>query len=388
LVDGAPGAATAADVMGTMAPRLREAGAPLDRTEAFVRTLHPHIVGRSFVWKPNAPTEVFEQSYAYLRSPEFVGSPVAEVFRTGEAARHRLTPEAIAAEPSERRPYLEKLASEGYTDFYGAPLKFRSGQVHAITFASRAPGGFEEEHLAGFRRVMAPLSRVGEILALSRTAVNLLNTYVGRNAGERILGGQIQRGDVEPIRAVIWFSDLRGFTALSGSVSPEELIRSLNELFECQVPAIEAHGGEVLKFIGDGLLAIFPIVAGGPAIGELVEQALGAADEAFGSLAALNARRGDGARMRFGLALHVGEVVYGNIGGAGRLDFTAIGPAVNVASRLEGLTSGVGADIVTSEEVARLTPRPKVDLGEFDLKGVAGKTRVFRFEPRVAERTG
>ena len=370
--------------MGTMAPQLRAAGVPLDRTEAFVRTLHPHIVGRSFVWKPDAATEVYEQSYSYLRSPEFLGSPVAEVFANGEYARHRLSKDAIAAAPAGRRPYLEKLATEGYTDFYAAPLKFRSGQVHAITFASRAESGFDDEHLAAFRRVMTPLARVGEILALSRTAVNLLNTYVGRNAGERILGGQIQRGDVEPIRAVIWFSDLRGFTALSGSVSPEELIRSLNELFECQVPAIEEHGGEVLKFIGDGLLAIFPIVAGGASIETLVEQALGAADDAFASFDALNARRDKGEPMAFGLALHVGEIVYGNIGGAGRLDFTAIGPAVNVASRLEGLTSTLGARIIASEEIAILTARPKEDLGEFELKGVGGKTRVFKLEPAPA----
>ena len=210
--------------------------------------------------------------------------------------------------------------------------------------------------------------------------MNLLNTYVGRNAGERILGGQIQRGDVEPISAVIWFSDLRGFTALSDAVSPGELIGALNELFGCQVPAIEQRGGEVLKFIGDGLLAIFPIVAGGDPLPVLVENALAAADDAFESLAALNVRRG-GDKLRFGLALHVGEVVYGNIGGAGRLDFTAIGPAVNVASRLEGLTSKLAVDIVASQEVAALTRRPLRDLGEFELKGVASAAHVYAIEP-------
>jgi adenylate cyclase len=383
LVDGAPGSASAADVMGTLSQRLRERGLPIDRAEAFVRTLHPHIVGRSFVWRPDAPTEVFEQSYAYLRSPEFVASPVAEVFASGTYARHRLGAADLAALPDERRPYLQRLAEQGYTDFYAAPMRFRSGQVHAITFATRAPEGFTEDHLAATRRVMPPLSRVAEILALSRTAVNLLNTYVGRNAGERILGGQIQRGDVEPISAVIWFSDLRGFTALSDAVSPGELIRALNELFECQVPAIEQRGGEVLKFIGDGLLAIFPIVPGGDPLPALVENALAAADDAFQALAALNARRG-GDHLRFGLALHMGEIVYGNIGGSGRLDFTAIGPAVNVASRLEGLTSKLGVDIVASQEIAALTDRPVRDLGVFELKGVASSARVFAIEPRAS----
>ncbi len=366
--------------MGTLAQRMRDGGVPLDRAEAFVRTLHPHIVGRSFVWKPDAPTEVFEQSYAYLRSPEFTASPVSEVFSTGAYARHRLGEADLAALPDAQRPYLQNLAQQGYTDFNAAPMRFRSGQVHAITFASRAPNGFTDDDLAAFRHLMAPLSRIAEILALSRTAVNLLNTYVGRNAGERILGGQIQRGDVEPISAVIWFSDLRGFTALSDAVSPGELIGALNELFGCQVPAIEQRGGEVLKFIGDGLLAIFPIVAGGDPLPVLVENALAAADDAFESLAALNVRRG-GDKLRFGLALHVGEVVYGNIGGAGRLDFTAIGPAVNVASRPEGLTSKLAVDIVASQEVAALTKRPLRDLGEFELKGVASAAHVYAIEP-------
>jgi adenylate cyclase len=375
LVQGARGARGAPEVLDQMCRKLLEAGLPIDRAEAFVRTLHPHIVGRSFVWRPGEKVEVREQTYDYLRSPKFLSSPVSEVFQTGEYVRRRLT-ETI---PEKEQAFVAVLAAEGLTEFLAAPLTFLNGEIHAITLATRRPGGFTEEHMAAIRAVIPPLARIAEILALSRTAVNLLNTYVGRNAGERIMAGHIQRGDVEALRAVIWFSDLRGFTAMSGELGPGAVIAVLNELFGCQVPAIEAKGGEVLKFMGDGLLAIFPIVEGGRSASELCDTALDAAREAFAALAEQNARRtkkGD-PPLRFGLALHVGEIAYGNIGGAGRLDYTCIGPAVNLAARLEGLTSKLERPMVVSAEFARLSTRPCESVGEFDLKGVAGSQEVF-----------
>lgn len=375
LVNGVPGATTAPEVLAGFSSRLLAVGVPLDRTEAFVRTLHPHIVGRSFVWRPGQPVEVLEKSYAYLQSREFLASPVAEVFQRGEYVRRRLT----GAIHEREQPSLTPLAAEGYTDFFVAPLTFLSGQNHAVTFATRHPGGLTDEHLAAIRSVVPGLARIGEILALSRTAANLLNTYVGRNAGERILSGKIQRGDVDSIRAVIWFSDLRGFTSMASSLEPGALIRVLNDLFECQVPAIERHGGEVLKFIGDGLLAIFPVADQDRDVRERTESALAAAGEAYEALGALNARRTESgsAALRFGLALHVGDIAYGNIGGAGRLDFTCIGPAVNLASRLEGIASQLGENVVVSDELSRHTSRAMRVLGEFELKGVPGKQRAL-----------
>ncbi len=374
LVEGAAGAPTPAHVVARVGPDLVEAGVPLDRVEAFVRTLHPHIVGRSFLWTPASGVEVRENSYAYLNSPAFAASPAAEVCRTGQYVHRRLGVPGAAASAS-----LEELAREGFTDYLAAPLVFLSGQTHAIAFATRAAEGFAPEHVAAIRRIMAPLARIAEIFALSRTATNLLNTYVGRNAGERILAGHIQRGDTDTIRAVIWFSDLRGFTSLAGAVEPNALIRVLNDLFECQVTAIERHGGEVLKFMGDGLLAIFPIEEGGRSLGALCDAALDAAADAFRALDELNAARAVKAEqpIRFGLAFHLGDVAYGNIGGAGRLDFTCIGPAVNLASRLEGLTSRLDRGLLMSEEFARLASKSVEPVGTFELKGVAEPQRVY-----------
>ena len=193
------------------------------------------------------------------------------------------------------------------------------------------------------------------------------------------MAGRILRGDIETIRAVIWFSDLRGFTAIAGSMEPAAVMGILNDLFDCQVPAIERRGGEVLKFMGDGLLAIFPIEEQSRPVRELCDLALEAVADAFGALERLNttrSERGDAA-IRFGLALHLGDVAYGNIGGSGRLDFTCIGTAVNVASRLEGLTERLGRPVVLSDEFARLTSRHVEPLGTHELRGVAELQRVW-----------
>jgi adenylate cyclase len=374
LVDGAPGASDAATVVGQMNDQLVLSGIPVERSGAFIRTLHPYIMGRRFLWARGKPVEIAEASHAVLNSPEFRLSPVSAVMESGQVFRRRLWVDR--PEPNEM--VVGPLAAEGFTDYIAIPLKFMSGEVHAITFATLAPTGFSDEEIAALERVAVPLSRLAEILALRRTATNLLDTYVGHGAGARILSGKIQLGDTETIHAVIWFSDLRGFTALSGSIAPDALIRTLNDVFDCQVKAIQDHGGEVLKFIGDGLLAIFPVLSLGDrptACGRALE----AAEEAFKALETLNLKRGECGDhpVRFGLALHIGDVAYGNIGGAGRLDFTCIGTAVNLAARLEGLTGQLKRDIVVSSAFAALTNRPTEPIGAFPLKGVPSPEIVF-----------
>jgi len=220
---------------------------------------------------------------------------------------------------------------------------------------------------------------VAEIRALRRTAGNLLNTYVGRSAGERILAGKIRRGFLETIHAAIWLSDMRGFTALSERLPPRDLVDLLNRYFDCQVPPILAHGGEVLKFMGDGLLAIFPLSSDGGDAGEVCRRALASAREAKALIDALDAPAGveGGDAIRFGLALHAGQVMYGNIGGGDRLDFTCIGPAVNLAARLEKVAAGLGRSIVASAEFAGHVPDEFTPLGEFAVAGFAAPQMVF-----------
>ncbi|MCE9582518.1 MAG: adenylate/guanylate cyclase domain-containing protein [Planctomycetes bacterium] len=371
LVQGAPGAAGPQQVIHGLCVGLVKAGAAIDRMEAFVKTLHPSIVGRSFVWTPERPeVEVRDQSWAWLQSAEYLGSPMSSCCLTGELERHRLE--------GTTDPTLAPLAREGYRDFVAAPMKFLSGPGHPVTFATKRPGGFREEDVAAIRAIVPPLARIGEILALLRTATNLLSTYVGHNAGSRILAGQIQLGDTDTLRAVVWFSDLRGFTPLARTAAPQSVIRALNDLFACQIPAIEKRGGEVLKFLGDGLLAIFPYADDAAAPGRC-DAALAAATEALGALEGMNARRAaDGEPpIAFGVALHPGELSYGNIGGSSRLDFTCIGPAVNLAARLQTLAGQLSRAVVVSEAFAKLSTRPLEDLGAFELKGLDGSQRAF-----------
>jgi adenylate cyclase len=370
LLDGVPGARQPVDVAERISVELTAAGIPIDRLTVLVTTLHPTVAGRQFRWRPDAGASVAELTLSMQRTPAFQASPMAAMMRERREIRMRLDEDLVEGEST----ILRDLRADGFTDYVACPLLFTNGEVHGITFATRAGGGFSAAHLDALRSVARPLARVAEIFALRRLATNLLSIYVGRDSGARILQGRITRGDVELLRAVIWFSDLRGFTEMSSRRSPPEIIAVLNELFDCQVPAIDAHGGEVLKFIGDGLLAIFPL-AGPEDVAMRCADALAAATDAFAALDVRNARALE--PIRFGLALHVGELAYGNIGAASRLDFTAIGPEVNLAARLEGLTGKLDRRIVLSAELARHAAVPVLDLGGFELKGVPGEQRVF-----------
>ncbi|HUB96719.1 MAG TPA: adenylate/guanylate cyclase domain-containing protein, partial [Stellaceae bacterium] len=257
-------------------------------------------------------------------------------------------------------------------------------EIHVVSWTTREPRGFTDAHIAGLAVVEPALARLAEVMALRRTTRNLLDTYVGTHTGERILKGQIRRGDTESIHAAIWLSDMRGFTALADRLSPTTLVGLLNAYFDAQVPAIARHGGEVLKFMGDGLLAIFPVADGERAAA--CGAALDAAREARSEIATLDRSHGiEGVdRVRFGLALHVGEVLYGNIGGATRLDFTCIGPAVNLAARLEKLAGELGRTLLASSEYAAFCPT-LTPVGRFAVRGIDAAQRVFGL-PEEADR--
>jgi adenylate cyclase len=360
-------------VLAELCDRLVGCGIPLWRVAVFVRTLHPHIMGRRFIWRPGADVEVRDAPFDLLETAEFRGSPVAKVYATGMPIRRRL---ADADCPIDF-PMLRELRDEGVSDYLASPLLFTDGEIQLATWTTRQAGGFTDAQIEGINSIIAPLARVAEVRALRRTATNLLDTYVGNQAGARILAGAIRRGHAESIYAAIWLSDMRGFTLSADRVPPLTLLELLNEYFDCQVPAILKHGGEVLKFMGDGLLAIFPIGSDADP-GEVCKRALAAAYEARGNVAALNQPvRTEIGLVRFGLALHIGKVLYGNIGGGNRLDFTCIGPAVNLAARLEKLAAKLGRVIVATDEFARYCAADFQALGKFPLAGFANEQNVF-----------
>jgi len=257
-------------------------------------------------------------------------------------------------------------------------MHYLDGSIHATSWVTRHPGGFSDDDIAAIRSIVTPLARVSEIISLRRTAEMLLDTYVGNRAGARILGGQIRRGHNDTMQAAIWLSDLRGFTALSDRLPAETVVEILNNYFDCQVTAIRGHGGEVLKFMGDGLLAVFPIDEYVGDATHVCARVLEAARESRASVEALAHPVGDVVeRFRFGVALHVGNILYGNIGGGNRLDFTCIGPAVNLAARLEKIAGRLGRTVVVSEVFANACRHDWRELGEFPIAGFSKAQRVY-----------
>jgi adenylate cyclase len=370
LVDGARSASKSEDVLTEMCVRLSACGLPLWRVAVYVNTLHPQILARRFLWRPGVHAGVDEAPFAFATNEGYRASPIIRIRATGETIRRRL---ADADCPMDFE-VLKEMRAEGVTDYLATPLRFTNGEIHAASFTTQQAGGFSQAQVDALEAILPPLSRVAEVRALRRTAVNLLDAYVGHDAGERILAGRIQRGDTETIRAAIWISDMRGFTKLADTIPPQALIERLNLFFDCLVPTIEAEGGEVLKFIGDGLLAIFRF-ADEREVDEACARALRAARQARAKIEALPTT--DEAPLRFGLALHLGEALYGNIGGGGRLDFTCIGPAINMAARLEKVASKLGRVIVASNAFAGRLPGDFASLGEFELAGFRSAQTVF-----------
>jgi len=377
LIDGARSAPLPQQVLSQLCERLVACGIPLWRVAVFVNTLHPQILGRRFIWRPEADVEISEGGFGLLDTPEFLENPVARVYATGRAIRRRLADPDCTID----FPILQELRAQGVTDYLASPLFFTDGSIQLVTCTTRQPGGFTDAQIAGIEAVITPLARVAEIRAWRRTASTLLDTYVGHDAGERILAGRIRRGDIEEIHAAIWLSDMRGFTALSDRQPPRVLIDLLNRYFDCQVPVILEHGAEVLKFMGDGLLAIFTIAGDEP---EVCKRALAAARLTQANVAALASEAMPG--LRFGLALHIGDVLYGNIGSGNRLDFTCIGPAVNFAQRIEKLAGELGRGVLASGEFAEHCRGEFTALGEFTLAGFSAAQQIFGLEDEIPVR--
>jgi adenylate cyclase len=377
LVDGARSAVQPQEVLSQLSERLVACGIPLWRVAVFVNTLHPQIIGRRFIWRPGADVEISEGRFGLFDTPEFRENPVARVYATKTAIRRRLADPGCAMD----FPILQELRAEGVTDYLALPLFFTDGSVNLVTCTTRQPSGFTDGQVAGIEAIMTPLARVAEIRALRRTASVLLDTYVGHDAGERILAGRIRRGDIEEIHAAIWLSDMRGFTALADRQPPRLLIDLLNRYFDCQVPVILEHGAEVLKFMGDGLLAIFTIAGDEP---EVCKRALFAAREARTNIAELSRWVMPGLRSAWPCTLAMSSTAI--IGSGNRLDFTCIGPAVNFAARIEKLAGELGRGILASGEFAKHCRGEFTALGEFTLPGFSAAQPVFGLEDEVPVR--
>ena len=357
------------EVLRGVGRRLLELGVPVYRIGVFVRTLHPNVLGRAFVWQADRDlVEMSEAGHDLLESQVFVRSPIRIVFAEHVEVRRRLADPACLLD----FPILEDLIKEGASDFLAVPLRFVSGEVHAASFATRRPGGFSESDLHALRRVLPPFTRVAEIYANMRKAQNILDAYLGPGAGAKVLAGQIKRGDAQDIDAVIWFCDLRDSTPLADSMGRREFLRLLNDYFECVLGPVLERQGEVLRFIGDAALAIFPVDAR-PDLA--CAKALEAAREALARLRKLSENRES--PLRVGIGLHMGSLTYGNVGTPSRIEFTVVGAAANEAARIESLCKDLRVDLLASERVARALPGQLVSLGSHTLTGVRDKMELF-----------
>jgi adenylate cyclase len=349
---------------------LTERGLPVWRANLGLEILHPETSGKMLTWTEGTLAKR-QSDRTVLPSDGYLASPVRIVDETDRPFRRKLD------RPSPDLPMLDELRGEGATDYVIFPLPFLDKTRTAIiSFATRAAEGYSGGEIADLEMAAALISPYAERYVLRRVAVDLLEIYVGRRSGEKIFGGQIGRGQIETIGAAICVADLRGFTGLAENRSHESVITILDDWFECLAAETDLHGGEILKFMGDGLLAIFP-VEGSPE--EACARAMRAALGTLDALATLNRRRVEEGEpeLACGLALHLGDVAYGNVGGRRRLDFTVVGPAVNLAARLEGLTRDLGVPLLMSEPFARVAGREVVSLGHHRIRGLNRAEQVF-----------
>jgi len=349
---------------------LRFGGLPLWRMSVALPTKHPEVLWRSVQWHEADGVKVIEREHRTTEEPFFKESPVALLVQGSPPIRVRLLTEEVV-------PFsiCRDLRQMGGTDYYAQGLKFSNGETSYVSWATRDPRGFDPEAVSTLDAIAPALARRVELEAAYHATRTLLGVYLGRNAARRVFDGAFKRGGGELIPAAVWFCDLRNFTSMSDRMAPQKVVEVLDAYFDRVAGAVTTRGGEVLKFVGDAILAIFP-VAGDASTA--CRNALRAAEEALTALRDLNGERPAEAPLAMGVALHLGEVMYGNIGSRERLDFTVISSSVNETCRLEALCKELDTPLTMSESfVSALEGEDVIDLGEHALKGVKAKARVF-----------
>ena len=347
---------------------LIDAGVPLDRFTSAIPTLHAVRQGLGRHWVRGEGIEILE--FPWDTDEVYEASPYAEAHRTRDWVVFRL-----AEVDDEAFGIVPELRAGGYTHYICMPAFFRDGTEGGLTFATRHPDGFSRADLALLRSIE---NHVALLLDLNRVWILLnetLRMYVGEEPTARILSGQVRRGDVISLRAAIVFADMRGYTALSSAMTAEESVVLLNRYFDCVVPPIEAAGGEVLKYIGDGVLAIY---GAGDDDQAACTKALAAAQAIVQRVAEDQADLPEPQRFTIKVALHFGELAYGNIGSGARLDYTVVGRDVNLASRLADLAGALDRPLLVSSAFAGHLPLSRfTDCGEHRLRGVREPQTVF-----------
>jgi adenylate cyclase len=350
------------------------AGLPIWRFYIGLRVMHPQMAATGILWKRGGGYEEIPRAHGILETSAYIGSPMQAVRETGKLVRFRL-----GELPDGAHGLLNELVAGGGTDYVAYPMRMsRDMSSPVASFATDRPGGFSDQDLADLERVVDWMGAIAEIHLNRTVSETVIDTYLGHIVGEQILGGLIRRGDGREINAVLWFSDLRDFTGLNERMAAPELLELLNNYLQLVGDALAANGGEILKFIGDGVMAYFPAedVLFLPMV---TANALAAARKLIDDIEAANEARAAGGAdpLRFGVGLHIGPVTFGNVGTETRLDFTVIGPAVNRAARLESLTKELHVPVLASAEFRDASTQPLRSMGMHTLRGVAEPVEVF-----------
>ncbi len=367
---------TPAELTEQFAVHLLMIGIPLWRLDVSLWTLHPELAGKRFTWSRDQDgIGESETPHGMLQSPAYLNSPVRYVSECLGGVRQRLDVD----DPEFRFPILDELRTNGGTDYVAMPLPFSDGQFQTMTLASDHPKGFSTADLGQVYEASSVLARFYEVLTLRRNATDLLDTYLGVRTSRQVLDGLTRRGDGQNIRAAILYCDLRDSTTLTEALSREAYLELLNDFFERAVGPVLAGGGEVLKFIGDAVLAIFPL-EGEPVDDDTISNACRRAREAADKIVAQIATipsRSDRPAVQCAIGLHFGDVMYGNVGAPKRLDFTVIGTAANVAARLSAQCKTLEQSLLVSADVARYSPEGLQSLGSQELRNLSGDLEVF-----------
>ena len=381
------------ELLAGFCERATAAGLPLAFGLLLVDTLHPRHEGRAVSWYRGEPATIVEYGRTTTgeAAENWRRSILHRLFTTGEPfIRRRLTPEAEAEFPA-----LRATRERGMTDYVGILNRFAAagviGELDCILSAwttDRAEG-FTDDDIAILCRLVPFLAIAVKCTALAEIAETLVSTYLGRDAGRMVLGGRIERGVADRIDAVLWFSDLHDYTGITEAAAPEQIIPLLNDYAEAIIAAVDAEGGDVLKLIGDGILAIFRAEDRVGACRHAIAATIAAQD----GIAALNRRRAaDGApTTHMYLGLHVGEVFFGNVGSESRLDFTVVGPAVNEVSRIAAMCRAVDQPMLVSAAFAGALGQAGpalVSVGRYALRGVSAPQELFTLDPEPAASGG
>ncbi len=368
---------------------LLDEGLPLFRVTTGLPSMHPLTLTRAFAWQRGQGVTMAERGHDVVQTDEYLKSPIAVIHEGAAAIRRRIE---LPETPMDFG-ILPELKAAGVTDYLVLPMRFTQGpgmgrvdgqNVSFMSFATDRKGGFRPEELSYLIELMPLIALRMELEASRRMTRDLLTTYLGQSAAERVLSGDLRRGRGYEVEAAIWLSDLRGFTQFSDRNETVEVVATLDRYFDAMAGPIQAHGGEVLKFIGDGVLAIFRVEEGNT-LEAACRRALTAAENAFAGLHELNQGRAIAgvAPLKVGLGLHVGKVVYGNIGARDRLDFTVIGRAVNEVARLEAQTKAVDRPLLASAAFAEAingdaaAPYHLDSIGFHALRGVREPQELF-----------